>query len=119
MRIFLKQPDIEQAIKTHLENSGVTVKERKIEMAFTAKRKNGGVHVDVSILEMPIPDFSSTEDDEEEHAVAEAPSPVPQRLKIIPASFAASEAFAELEEPLEAPEPAIAQDSPKTLSLFS
>ena len=53
--IQIKQPDIEAAIKAHLQSQGISMQTKKVSITFTAGRKSSGLSAEVAIEEyMPI-----------------------------------------------------------------
>lgn len=56
MQINLRQPEIIQALKQYIGSQGINLLNKKIEVEFTAGRKNSGLSADISIeddIELP------------------------------------------------------------------
>ena len=51
MLIQIKQPDIEAAIKAHLQSQGISMQGKEVNISFHAGRKNTGLSAEVSIEE--------------------------------------------------------------------
>lgn len=60
MQIQLKQNEIVAALTGYLAQQGIAVANKKIDISFTAGRKNAGLTADVSIEDGVIPGFTDT-----------------------------------------------------------
>lgn len=62
MQINLKQTEIIAALKQYIAGQGISLQGKSVEMAFTAGRKEAGISVEISIEDMPLPDFGLPEE---------------------------------------------------------
>lgn len=60
MQIQLKQNEIVAALTGYLAQQGITVANKRVDISFTAGRKNTGLSADVSIEDGDIPGFTDT-----------------------------------------------------------
>lgn len=63
MQIQLKQTEIVAALTGYLAQQGIAVAHKKIDISFTAGRKNTGLLAEVSIEDGDIPGFTDAEGD--------------------------------------------------------
>jgi hypothetical protein len=58
MQIQLKQNEIVAAITQYVAKQGINLTGRKVEVTFTAGRKESGLSADVDITDMELPDLA-------------------------------------------------------------
>lgn len=113
MKIQLRQKDIEAALRAYLASQGIAVGGKDFTVAFTVKRKQGGIIADVTIEDSgEIPGFT---DSEPEAGVSNPPSELAQPAPTIESEPADPQLAVEV---MEAPESEVAAPKPKTSSLF-
>lgn len=100
MQINLKQNEIVDALKQYVNQQGINLAGKQVEVSFTAGRKEGGLCAEINIEDHDIPGFSG---EQATLALVQAPTST------------ASETDAP--EAVDAPEGATAE-APKTTSLF-
>lgn len=122
MQIQMQQRDIEAALRSHLAQQGIAVAGKNVSIAFTVKRKQGGVTAYVTIEDgEDIPGFTDVEPEVQPRidtilravpVTAEAPTEAPAEVTVVEEPVVLAEAEPEPEVVTEAPKP-------KTTSLFS
>ena len=63
MQVQLKQTEIVAALTGYLAQQGIAVAHKKIDISFTAGRKNAGLSAEVSIEDGDIPGFTDAVDE--------------------------------------------------------
>jgi hypothetical protein len=65
MQIQLRQSEIEAALKQYVTSQGINLKGKKVEIAFTAGRKEAGMSADISIEDLgALPDLTGDDANE-------------------------------------------------------
>jgi len=70
MQIQLKQTEIVAALKQFIAAQGIDLSGKKVDVTFTAGRKETGLSAEIFIDEYDIPDFGADDEDEQEQSPA-------------------------------------------------
>ena len=54
MKIHIKQPEIESALRDYISKLGINLQGRAVEVSFTSGRKNNGLSADIDISDVLI-----------------------------------------------------------------
>lgn len=63
MQVQLKHAEISEAIRQYLTNQGISLKNKEVNIHFTAGRKSNGLTADVSINDQDLLDIEIEEDE--------------------------------------------------------
>lgn len=102
MQINLKQNEIVDALKQYINQQGINLAGKQVEVSFTAGRKEGGLCAEINIEDHDIPGFSG---EQATLALVQTPTdPAPAPESVVEAAASAAEA--------------VSAEAPKTTSLF-
>lgn len=117
MLIQLRQTEIEQALKRYIQNQGISLRGKTIEISFTSGRKDNGVSADLDINEV---------EDEQELTMTVSPfgviqgfgSGYPEKVKGACPDKDPEEATDETDFPQDTGEPVAVVEAKAATSLF-